>query len=63
VVVLDDTMTTGGSTLDALRCVRDEWGAEPVLALCIVDREEGAREAFRAEGIPFDALVRLSDLR
>lgn len=63
VVVLDDTMTTGGSTLDALRCVREEWGAEAVLAVCIVDREEGAREAFAAEGVPFDALVRLPELR
>ncbi len=63
VVVLDDTFTTGGSTLDATRRVREEWGAEVIGAFCIVDREAGARENFAAEGIDVFSLVTLNDLR
>jgi len=63
VVVLDDTMTTGGSTVKALRLVREEWGADVVGAYAIVDREAGAAEAFAAEGVPFEALVTLRELR
>lgn len=63
VVVLEDTATTGGSSLKAVRRVREEWGAEVVAAFVIVDREEGAAEASAAEGVPFHALVTLDDLR
>ena len=42
VVLVDDTMTTGGSTLKAGDRVRDEWGAEIVAAFCIVGRGEAA---------------------
>jgi orotate phosphoribosyltransferase len=63
VVVLEDTVTTGRSLLDAARCVREEWGARVVGAFAIVDREEGGGDALRAEGIELAALVRLSELR
>ena len=63
VAILDDTMTTGGSTVKALRRVREEWNAEVVAAFAIVDREQGAREAFEAEGATFEALVTLDQLR
>lgn len=63
VVLVEDTFTTGGSTLKAVHRVREEWGADVVGVFGIVDREAGAAEAYAAEGVPFDALLRLADLR
>jgi orotate phosphoribosyltransferase len=55
VVVLEDTTTTGGSSMQAVRALREE-GANIVLVLTIVDRLEGARENFAAEGLELRAL-------
>ncbi|MHC4451344.1 MAG: orotate phosphoribosyltransferase [Planctomycetota bacterium] len=51
VVLVEDTTTTGGSTLKAVQRVREEWNAEVVAVFCIVDREQGAVEAYAAEGL------------
>ncbi|MCB9520116.1 MAG: orotate phosphoribosyltransferase [Myxococcales bacterium] len=61
VVVLDDTVTTGGSTLEAVAALRDE-GYEVAGAICVVDRGEGGSEALAAEGIELRALFSLADL-
>ncbi|MHC4491828.1 MAG: orotate phosphoribosyltransferase [Planctomycetota bacterium] len=63
VVLVEDTFTTGGSTIKAIHRVREEWGAEVVGAFAIVDREEGAAENFAAEGVPVQALFTLDKLR
>ena len=55
VAILDDVMTTGGSAMEAVRAIRDA-GGEIVLVLSIVDREEGAKEFYEKEGLPFEAL-------
>lgn len=62
VVVLDDTVTTGGSTLDAVRAAQSE-GFQVLGALCVVDRGEGGAEALAEAGIPLRSLFALSDLR
>jgi orotate phosphoribosyltransferase len=51
VVVVDDVITTGGSTLDAIRAIRAEGGTV-AFALVLVDRQEGGRAAIEAEGVP-----------
>lgn len=51
VVMIEDTMTTGGSTLRAVEAVR-EVGAEVVGVLTLVNRSSTAHELFAAEGIP-----------
>lgn len=62
VAIIDDVVTSGGSILKAISSARIE-GLEPVVAYTIVDREEGGAEAIEAEGqIPFEALVRYSEL-
>ena len=63
VVLVEDTFTTGGSTLKAVGLVREEWKAEVVGVFGIVDRGEGAVDAYAAEAIPFSTLVTLADLR
>jgi orotate phosphoribosyltransferase len=61
VAVLDDVVTTGSSTIKAIEEVRN-CGCEVVAALCLVDRLEGAREAFRELGVPnFQALFTIRD--
>ena len=61
VALLEDTVTTGGSTLEALDAVEAE-GGKVARVLCLVDRGEGARDAFAARGIALEALFTRADL-
>lgn len=61
VVILDDTCTTGDSTIKAIQVAR-EAGLEVLGAVCLVDREEGAREAIEAIHCPFDRIYRIAEL-
>ena len=54
-LVVEDSMTTGGSALQAIQAVRDH-GATVTAVLTVVDREEGAEAKLAAEGIPVLAL-------
>ncbi len=60
--VLDDTITTGGSTLDALKAVR-EAGAIVTAAIFLVDRGEGGAEAFAREGLTTKSIFTGNELR
>ena len=62
VLVVEDTSTTGGSVLTAVRSVR-EAGADVVGVCTVVDRDTGARQAVEAEGVPYRALLGLADLQ
>lgn len=55
IVVVEDVTTTGGSAMKAVETLR-EAGAEVSLVFTMVDREEGAAEAFAAAGLSFRAL-------
>ena len=61
VLVVEDTSTTGGSVLTAVRAVRDA-GATVVGVATVVDRGTGAREAIEAEDTPYRSLLGLADL-
>lgn len=61
VAVLDDVVTKGGSILRAVEAVRAA-GAEPVLALTLVDRDEGGRAALEAVGLPLFAAFRVGEI-
>ena len=52
VAVVDDTITTGGSTLTAIEAIERE-GGKVAFVICLVDREEGGRENIEAKGYPF----------
>jgi orotate phosphoribosyltransferase len=62
VVIVDDVCTTGDSTIKAIQAAR-EGGLNVLGAICLVDREEGARQAIE-DGLhcPFDRIFRLSEL-
>jgi orotate phosphoribosyltransferase len=61
VALLEDTCTTGGSMLAALDAVTAA-GAKVKRVLCIVDRGEGAAEAFSARGLTLESLFTRKDL-
>ena len=61
VALVEDTTTTGGSTLEALDLV-EAAGGKVARVLCLVDRSEGAAEAFAARGVKLEALFTRSDL-
>jgi orotate phosphoribosyltransferase len=61
VALVEDTMTTGASTLEALEAVEAESG-KVTRVLCLVDRGEGAQRAFAARGLALEALFSRSDL-
>ncbi|HEX9939695.1 MAG TPA: orotate phosphoribosyltransferase [Longimicrobium sp.] len=61
VVVIEDTVTTGGSAIKAIHAVEAE-GGRVLAVLALVDREEGGREAIERAGYAVHTLVRVSDL-
>ncbi len=61
VALVEDTMTTGGSTLQALDAVLEE-GGKVARVLCLVDRGEGAAEAIASRGLALEALFGRADL-
>lgn len=60
IVILEDVVTTGGSVMRAVEAVR-EAGAEVVKVIAVVDRGEGASEAFSNAGIRFDPIFGRKD--
>jgi orotate phosphoribosyltransferase len=61
VVLVEDTLTTGGEVLRAAEAVR-ALGCTITAAYCLVDRGAGALDALHEHGIPAEALFTLSDL-
>lgn len=61
VVMVEDTVTTGGSTLTALDVVR-ATGAEVVLVTALVDRGDAATAAFADLGVPYAPLLTYRDI-
>jgi orotate phosphoribosyltransferase len=62
VLVVEDTVTTGGSTVSAIERIRDE-GFEIAGVLSLVDRLAGGGEAIAAAaGAPYEALTTIDDI-
>ncbi len=61
VALVEDTCTTGGSTLEALDLV-EAAGGKVTRILCLVNRGEGADEAFAERGLKVEALFTREDL-
>lgn len=60
VVILEDVVTTGASTIKAIERARAE-GLIPVGALSLVDREEGGKEAIEKTGLQVVSLFTRAD--
>ena len=60
VVIVEDVITTGASTIKAIERARAE-GLVPIGAFTLVDRQEGGKEAIEATGVPVISLFARSD--
>ena len=60
VLILEDVVTTGGSSLRCVRLLR-EAGFVIEHLFCLVDRLEGGRQAIEAEGVVVTAMYARSD--
>ena len=60
VLIVEDVVTTGGSSLRAIERVR-EFGAEVCGVAAIVDRLQGGGAAFAAAGVPLKSLFTVRD--
>ncbi len=61
VALVEDTTTTGGSTLEALDIV-ERAGGKVARVLCLVERGEGAAAAFAERGVTLEAIFTRADL-
>lgn len=61
VVIVDDVITTGQSTIDAIERARNE-GLQVVKAVVLVDRQEGGRENIEKVGVQVESVFTISDL-
>lgn len=61
VVIVEDVVTTGGSLIRAAEAVKGT-GATILQCIALLDREEGASEAFDAAELPFSPIFRRSEL-
>ncbi len=62
VLVVEDTVTTGGSTVSAIERIRDE-GFEIAGVMSVVDRLAGGAEKIsQAAGAPFETLTTIDDV-
>jgi orotate phosphoribosyltransferase len=60
VAIVEDVVTTGGSSLEAIaRC--EEFGLRVARVVAIVDRCEGGHQAFTKRGYPFASLLSIRD--
>jgi orotate phosphoribosyltransferase len=60
VVIVEDVVTTGGSSLEAIaRC--EDYGVTIARVVAIIDRMEGGREAFTDRGYAFSSLLTIRD--
>ena len=62
IVIVEDVTTTGGSAIQAVQRIHNDTDCEVIGVISIVDREEGAKEAFAAAGINFESLMTRSDV-
>jgi orotate phosphoribosyltransferase len=60
--VIDDTITTGGSSLQAAAALK-EAGASVTHAFALVEREEGAAESFARAGLKYHWLFTSEEIR
>jgi orotate phosphoribosyltransferase len=61
VCLVEDIITSGGAAVQAVEALRAA-GLECSIAVCVVDREEGGREALAARGVELHPLFSSSEL-
>ncbi|MGB9938045.1 MAG: orotate phosphoribosyltransferase [Methanobacterium sp.] len=62
VIVVEDVTTTGNSLLKAIRAI-EENGGKVKKAIVVVDRDEGAIENLKNEGINLEPILSINDFK
>ena len=62
IVIVEDVTTTGGSAIKAVERIHKDTICRVIGVISIVDREEGAVEAFNQAGIHFESIMTTSDV-
>ncbi|MBT59933.1 MAG: orotate phosphoribosyltransferase [Euryarchaeota archaeon] len=62
IVIVEDVTTTGGSAIKAVQRIHNDTSCNVIAVISIVDREEGAAEAFAEAGIHFESIMTRSDV-
>ena len=62
VTLIEDVVSSGGAILDALSKLRSD-GVHSKVAVCVIDRETGGREALAEVGVELRALLTMTDLQ
>lgn len=60
-LVVEDVVTSGGQLVESVRQMKGR-GAEIGAAICVIDREEGGREALEAIGVELSSLFTRTEL-
>ncbi len=61
VVIIEDVVTTGGSSIRAIEAV-EKAGGKVVKVITLVDRLAGGRESFESKGYDFEPIFTIKDL-
>jgi orotate phosphoribosyltransferase len=61
VVIVDDVITTGKSTIEAIKRAKEE-GLKIVKVIALIDRQEGGREAVETSGYKLDSIITKDDV-
>ena len=61
VIIVDDVVTTGSSTIDAIMKAR-EFGLNIVKVIVLVDRQEGGKDNIVKQGVEFEAVITKQEL-
>jgi orotate phosphoribosyltransferase len=62
VTLIEDVVSSGGALLDSLAKLRAD-GVNPAVAVCVIDRQSGGREALAEVGVELRALLTMTDLQ
>ena len=60
IAIVEDVVTTGGSSLEAIERV-EQFGLKVTCVAAIIDRMEGGAQAFAARGVHFASLLSIRD--
>ena len=61
VLLVEDVTTSGGSAIYGIRALRDA-GAQADRVITVVDREQGAEELLKKQGVSLFSLVKVSEI-
>jgi len=61
VVIVEDVVSSGGAILNILAMLNAD-GVRPAIALCVIDRETGGKQALLEQGLELKSLFTMSEI-